>query len=95
MDIPHTYKKFTKQVITEKYRRIERDDRILDIIPDQTRAKGVELWEKIHDNHVIIIRLRLPYSSNKIKTYSISRPELESALYTNTRLSLEEFIKTS
>lgn len=92
MNIPTSYEKFAKQMISLKYRRVERDDRILDILPKQTREKGVELWEKIHAKKVTIIRLRLPYNPKKTNTFSLPLFELETALHSNTQLSLDNFI---
>lgn len=91
MNIPASYKEFTRQMQAYGYRRIERDDRILDVFSSQTREKGVELWEKTQDNQVNIIRLRLPYNPKKTETFSIPRLKLETALQSNTQLNLNDF----
>jgi hypothetical protein len=83
------YSHLTTSLYNQGFQRIERDDRLLDIMPNQTREKGIELWEKTIRDQVTIIRLRLPYSLQKTKTYTIPLPVLEAALANNTQLNLE------
>lgn len=89
MDDPATYKEFLKQMMSLGYLRIERDDRIFDIIPTKTREKGIELWEKQTDQEVTIIQLHLPYDVKRVKTLSVSRHKLEVALQTNSVLNFD------
>lgn len=83
-----TYQAVTEQFIKEGYQRIERDDRLLDILPDATREKGVELWEKEEPDQLLLVHLRLPYDPKKTTIYAIPRPLFNNALLTNTPLAL-------
>jgi len=63
---------------------VERDDRLLDIFPAETREKGIELWEKWSANTVEIIRFHLPYSPKREEHFSFPRKNIEELLYSNT-----------
>ena len=89
MDVPNTYQEFLKIMMSLGYLRVERDDRILDTMPDKTREKGIELWEKQVKKETVFIQLHLPYNAKKITTFSISGHELESALQANSILSFD------
>ncbi len=69
------------QLIAEGFERIERDDRMLDIFPNETREKGVELWDKWTENEVEIIRLHLPSGAKGMSRHSFPRKEIERAFY--------------
>lgn len=69
-----------QQVLKEGFTRVERDDRLLDVLPTQTREKGIELWEKWSPEVVELVRIRLPHDENKVERLSIPRKKIEAAL---------------
>lgn len=73
------------------FTRVERDDRLLDVFPDETQEWGVELWEKWNKADVHILRVRLPYDSGELLLYAIDRQELEALLYANQESALKKF----
>jgi len=85
-----TYSLLTKKLIEQGFCRIERDDRLLDVFPTQTREKGIELWEKTDGKQVTITRLRLPYNPQKTQIFTIPRSKLVRALNRNTTINLLE-----
>jgi|GEM_PF-3375908 hypothetical protein len=91
MNFSNVYKDFSLEVTSLGYGRVERDDRLLDVLPKQTREKGVELWEKQDSKEVSIIQLRLPFSVKKIKIFTIQRKQLATALQNNLQLNLEDY----
>lgn len=78
-------------LLNHGFQRIERDDVILDLLPDQTREKGIELWEKPAADHVFILRFHLPYDPQRIHSYSIPRAILEASLHSHSPLVLSNF----
>lgn len=74
-----------------EYRRIERDDRLLDVFPVETREKGVELWEQWSEHEVHLLRVRLPYDAKKLKLYALARAQLEKLLLNNETADLANF----
>ena len=85
------YRTLTKQLINQGFERIERDDRLLDILSNQTREKGIELWETNAADQMIILRFSLPYNSKKTAAFSIPRSHLTSSLLNNTPLTLDHY----
>ena len=78
------YSKF----IVKGFERIERDDRMLDIFPNETREKGIELWNKWNEETVEIIRLHLPSGEKGITRHVFSCKEVETALEENKTMQL-------
>lgn len=76
------------QFIVKGFERIERDDRMLDIFPNETREKGIELWDKWTKDTVEITRLHLPGGEKGITSHVLSRKEVEKALANNTQIQL-------
>lgn len=87
-----SHDKLREVLLTKGYTRVERDDRLLDVFPRQTREKGVELWEKWTEKEVVILRIRLPFSERKIKLYSLGRQTLEATLSEYTELALDTYL---
>lgn len=78
-----------KQSLSERgFTRVERDDRLLDILPTHIREKGIELWEKWSSDTVKLVRLRLPYNDKKIERFSLSRKKIKRALLNNQGVQL-------
>ncbi len=74
------------------YGRVERDDRLLDVFPKETRDKGVELWEKWGEETVEIVRLRvLPDQPKLTRVFQIPRQQLEGALLSGEVFTLTSF----
>jgi hypothetical protein len=70
----------------EGFRRVERDDRLLDVFPQETREKGVELWENWLKEKVEIVRVlidRPPGPKNIPQKFILDRRKLEQALLEN------------
>ncbi|OGY30670.1 MAG: hypothetical protein A3C02_02780 [Candidatus Andersenbacteria bacterium RIFCSPHIGHO2_02_FULL_45_11] len=76
------------KLIADGFERIERDDRMLDVFPNETREKGVELWDKWTKDEVEIIRFHLPSGEKRTTSYVLSRKEVEKALVNNTQIQL-------
>lgn len=83
------YVQFEKDLLDRGYRRVERDDRLLDILSGQTRGKGVELWDKWSESTVEFVRLSLPYRENGWYGYTLYRGEVEQALLCQKSIDLE------
>lgn len=77
------------KLVGEGFERIERDDRMLDIFPNETREKGIELWDKWNEDTVEIIHIHIPKGKKGMSRYSFSRKELEQALMTHTKVRLK------
>lgn len=73
------------------YQRVERDDRLLDVFPDQDREKGIELWEKWMDDEVRILRVRVPFTEKKLELFSLRRLDLEQLLRENVVNDLDSY----
>lgn len=73
------------------FTRVERDDRLLDIFPIEDREKGIELWEHWGKRFVRLVRVKLPFDSEKISLYQIKRGDLEALLMANTVEELAQF----
>lgn len=76
------------QLIADGFERIERDDRMLDIFPNETREKGIELWDKWTKAEVEIIRIHLPKGEKGISRYKFQRQVIEHALVQNKKMQL-------
>lgn len=74
------------QFIADGFERVERDDRLLDVFPNETREKGIELWDKWTDDTVEIIRIHLPKGAKSINRHTYPRAEIEQALLGNRRM---------
>lgn len=82
------YTEKTTQLLAANFTRVERDDRLLDIFPLETREKGIELWEKWNEDTVEIIRFHLPYSPKREQAFSFSKEKIETMLLENKKGSL-------
>jgi hypothetical protein len=71
------------------FERVERDDRLLDVFPQEDREKGIELWDKWSTDTVEIIRFHAVMGRKGISNYSFPRKHIEQALVENTKLELE------
>lgn len=86
------YQKIVIKLQAAGYLRVERDDRLLDIFPLDTRRYGIELWEKWVNDKVYIFRLHSPFSIKKTNLYSILQKDIELSLQNNTP---QELLKLS
>ncbi len=86
-----TYAEVVEKLQHAQFERVERDDRLLDIFPYETREKGVELWTKWTKDMVLCIKIRLPYDSKKIYTYEFIRSDIEQYLMNNSVQDLASF----
>ncbi len=73
------------------YERIERDDRLLDVFPTQTKEKGVELWLHWNSDYVQILRIKHPYHPRATAIHSVPTAILVTALQSNQTLLLSRF----
>lgn len=88
-----TYTDLLHALYQGRYDRVERDDRLLDIFPKETREKGVELWEQWGEHDVKIVRVRLPFDPDKMELFALARGQLESLLRRNLSTKLDDFEK--
>lgn len=84
------YPEFIRDLMNNRFDRVERDDRLLDIFPNENREKGIELWERWDDDSVTIARLHLPLTKEPLY-FSIPRSELEMLLSTHSKASLDKY----
>ena len=85
------YAELLEHLREAEYRRIERDDRLLDVFPLEAREKGVELWEYWSEHEVHLLRVRLPYDAKKLKLYALARAQFEKLLLNNETADLANF----
>lgn len=76
------------KLITEGFERIERDDRMLDVFPNETREKGIELWDKWNEETVEIIRIHIPKGEKGISNYTFDRNDIQQTLIDNKTMQL-------
>jgi len=86
-----TYGELLQAVYEAGYMRVERDDRLLDVFPKESRVKGVELWERWDKEVVKILKIRMPFVVKKMELYEIPRKKLEKLLMKNIVAELEVF----
>ncbi len=84
------YRELVERLLVNGFERVERDDRLLDIFPTETREKGIELWEHWTSNQIFLLRIRLPYGATKLQLFAAPRQEVEQALLTNTVVRLTD-----
>lgn len=76
------YQEFVNQLRRDYFTRVERDDRLFDVFPLETREKGIELWEKWGEQDVELVRV-LPYDEAKTVMLCWPREALEKLLLEN------------
>jgi hypothetical protein len=90
-----TYQKLIQKLLHDGFERVERDYRLLDVFPTETREKVVELWQlwppQKNAAPVQIVRLLVSFNAKKIQHYSMPRREIEQALQDNELLLLETY----
>ena len=84
-----TYEEKKEELLKKGFTRVERDDRLLDIYPKETREKGIELWQKWEEKEIKIIKLREPFGERKQEETSIKRSKIEQALLKHKELILK------
>lgn len=85
------YPDLLQKLVESDFRRVERDDRLLDVFIGEDREKGIELWEKWEKESIKIARIHLPFSDKKTWLYQIPRQDIEQALLKNDHLILAEY----
>ncbi len=76
------------ELIAEGFERVERDDRLLDVFPNEISEKGIELWDKWSEDSVEIIRIHIPKGKKGITRSTFSRKDIEEALKNNQKMQL-------
>ena len=76
------------ELVDEGFERVERDDRLLDVFPDEISEKGIELWDKWSADTVEIIRIHMPKGKKGITRSTFSRKDIEEALMNNQKIQL-------
>ncbi len=84
------YTEITQSLQEAGYLRVEKDDRLLDILPTDTRRYGIELWEKWTNTTVQITRFHSPLNIKKTQLFSIPRQEIEQNLKNNIPIHLSK-----
>ncbi len=77
-----------KELSDEGFERVERDDRLLDVLVGHDREKGIELWDKWGEDTVEVIRLHIPRGEKGITRHEVSRKDIEQALRLYQRVTL-------
>lgn len=70
----------TGEIPPNGYHPVPRDDRLFDILPQLTRHRGIELWEKWTPDTVEFIAIKFQDTRSEPEHISIPRPELEQRL---------------
>lgn len=86
-----TYTDLLRFLYQAGYDRIERDDRLLDVFPKESREKGIELWEKWSEHEIKLVRVRWPFDPAKLELFTLARGQVESLLQRNLVAHLEDF----
>ncbi|MDA1168731.1 MAG: hypothetical protein O3A36_00085 [bacterium] len=81
------------ELVAQGFERVERDDRLLDVFPNEIREKGIELWDKWGADTVEIIRLHVPSGRKSTSKYEIPRSSIQNALELYQILELDCFEK--
>lgn len=76
-----------QQIIEQGFTRVERDDRLLDILPKETREFGIELWERWNRDMVELVRIHFQ-TKQQPQHFVILREKLTYALLKNQHLKL-------
>jgi len=88
-----SYQKVIKDLLEQGFNRVERDDRLLDVLTLETREKGIELWEKWDKEEIHITRIHEPQDIQSVIEYLLLRSLVEQALQNNTTIELGSFEK--
>ena len=72
-----------RQLISDGFTRVERDDRLFDVFPQETRAWGVELWEKWGASEIHLVCIK---NERDMKKFTLPRALIEQALLENQKL---------
>lgn len=78
------------ELITDGFERVERDDRLLDVFPNEISEKGIELWDRWSEDSVEIIRIHIPKSRKGMTRHTFSRKDIESALREYVRREIQD-----
>lgn len=86
-----TYTDLLREFYRAGFQRVERDDRLADIFPNEDREKGVELWERLDQKNVFLLRVRMPFSVKGLGLYIIPKTTFEELLLKNTKSTMSNF----
>jgi hypothetical protein len=86
-----THQELSDRLLKNGFTRVERDDRLLDVFPKETREKGVELWQRWKEETIDLVYVRLPYNEKKVARYAIPQAAVEEALNAYALLSFTDF----
>ena len=78
-------------LLNSGFLRIETDDRLHDILPGQSREKGVELWEKWSGDKILIVRIHVDKPREKPLRYSLPKNDVIASLESYRSLSLSDY----
>ena len=78
-----------RELVDEGFERVERDDRLLDVFPDEISEKGIELWDKWSEDSVEIIRIHIPKGKKGITRSTLSRKDIEAALREHVHIDIQ------
>lgn len=79
-----TYAELREKLLAEGFERVERDDRLLDVFPDDTREKGIELWVKWGEEVIQIARVRRDVPPAWPKFFVMPTEDLTTLLLSHT-----------
>ena len=78
-------------LMSKGFTRVERDDRLLDIFPQEISEKGIEMWERWDKQDIYLLRLHLPFRAKFTKLYKLPRAKIEKALNANQTKKLSSY----
>jgi hypothetical protein len=78
-------------LMSKGFTRVERDDRLLDIFPQEISEKGIEMWERWDKEDIYLLRLHLPFRAKFTKLYKLPRAKIEKALKENQVKKLSSY----
>lgn len=82
-----SYEETTQKLLKRGYARVERDDRLFDVLPHLQRKHGLEVWEKWTARTVQLALIPFQVPKPKLQRLRISRSRLEVALRKNQLIS--------
>lgn len=90
------YAEIKQQLVRLGFERVERDDVLLDMFPNQHRAHGKELWIRWPrgEASVTLIALRDPYDGQKVIIRKFSTKEMEEMIKAYKPYEFEELKPT-
>lgn len=87
----NSYQTIIAKLRQADFSRVEKDDRLLDIFPAESRAKGIELWEKWRGDKIYIVRIHVDKLQANPPRFCLSKKAIITSLRENKTLTLNSY----